>query len=71
MNLSDDQKKRKMAKYLSVRKLYADSNGERTTRDLARFFHQSPQWVYAVIAGKGIKQLEGFENLVHKGSAKK
>jgi len=56
MAISYPQKQKKIKQYLAIRNLYAEGNV--STRDLAKLVHKTPQWVWWVITGKGIKLLE-------------
>ena len=55
MKTSIYQKNKKLEKYNRVRVLYKQGL---TTRDIAKTIGMSQQWVWLVIRGKGIKEVE-------------
>jgi len=55
MSISIYQQTKKLNEYKRVRTLYQQGL---TTRDIAKLFGKSRQWVWFCIKGKGIKEVE-------------
>lgn len=55
MKMSIYQTTKKLKEYKRARRLYQEGL---TTRDIAKLFKKSRQWVWFVIKGKGIKEVE-------------
>lgn len=55
MRMSIYQTTKKLKEYKRARKLYQEGL---TTRDIAKLFGKSRQWVWFCVSGKGIKEIE-------------
>lgn len=55
MRMSIYQTNKKLEEYKRVRRLYQEGL---TTRDIAKLFKKSRQWVWFCVSGRGIKELE-------------
>jgi len=66
MGMSIYQATKKLSEYKRVRTLYQQGL---TTRDIAKLFGKSRQWVWFCIKGKGIKGIEKLKlpDLTSKG----
>ncbi len=56
MRLSVKQKEKKLKEYMVIRQIYSEQT--LTVRQLARLFDKSPQWIWNIVTGRGVKALE-------------
>ena len=71
MKLSAKQREKKIKEYMAIRKIYSEQT--LTVRQLAQLFHKSPQWIWNVVTGRGVKVLEELKvsDLINPERSKK